>query len=137
MTRHHDWPERLAAAIEAARHRPFVWGEHDCCLWVSDAIDAMTGTDPAADIRGRYRDEAGAAAIIAQSGAWPWAIDRAACAVGISRIAVTSAGRGDVVLVRQGDQVQPTICVGDHLAAAGPDGLIFLPRSLGIGAWRV
>ncbi len=42
-----DWPARLRTIIEAARERPFSWGQHDCCLFASDAIEAMTGVDPA------------------------------------------------------------------------------------------
>ncbi len=53
MIRHADWPARLAAYIEAHRSAPFAWGVHDCVLFASGAIAAITGTDPAASFRGR------------------------------------------------------------------------------------
>lgn len=137
MTRYPDWPERLEAAVGAARHRPFAWGEHDCSLWVADAVLAMTGVDLADLWRGTYHDEAGAKLVWSQAGRWPWILDRAACRHGLSRIGPATAGRGDIVLAKHNGQLQPTICVGDHLAAAGPDGLVFLPRAAGVGAWGV
>lgn len=52
MTRAPDWRARLAALVEQRRAAPFVWGAHDCCLWASDAVLAMTGLDVAAPLRG-------------------------------------------------------------------------------------
>lgn len=49
-----DWQARLTAYLEAARGRPFSWGCVDCCLFACDGVAAMTGTDPAAELRGRY-----------------------------------------------------------------------------------
>lgn len=132
-----DWEQRLAAEIDAARNRAFQWGEHDCCMWVANVVLAMTGTDLALKWRGRYSDEAGAMAFAAEFGRWPWIIDRAVCEERINRIPVSSAARGDIVLSRHNNQLQPAICIGDHLAAVGLSGLIFLPRSAGVGAWGV
>jgi hypothetical protein len=53
MKRYEDWPQRLVAAIEAARGRPFSWGAMDCCLFAADVVLAMTGVDYAAGFRGR------------------------------------------------------------------------------------
>jgi len=61
VSRPPDWPERLLAALAAARDRPFRWGEHDCCLFAADLIEAVTGVDPAAAFRPvRPRGEPGA-----------------------------------------------------------------------------
>lgn len=38
----------------------FAWGRHDCFLWVADAVHALTGRDPAADLRGTYSTACGA-----------------------------------------------------------------------------
>jgi hypothetical protein len=53
-TRLPDWPEQLAAFIEARRDMPFDWAVNDCCVLAADAVLAMTGRDFLADYRGRY-----------------------------------------------------------------------------------
>jgi hypothetical protein len=54
------WDTReLNDFLIARAFAPFSWGVNDCALFVADAIEAMTGTDIAADFRG-YTDEAGA-----------------------------------------------------------------------------
>ena len=40
-----DWQPRLQALIQARLAAPFAWGEHDCCLFVCDAVQAITGQD--------------------------------------------------------------------------------------------
>lgn len=60
MKRKDTWPEALHDFIESRKATPFTWGVNDCCLFVADAIEAMTGDDPASEFRGRYADEAGA-----------------------------------------------------------------------------
>lgn len=55
-----DWPEILAALLARARAAEFAWGEHDCCLFAADVVRAITGRDPAAAFRGRYRTRRGA-----------------------------------------------------------------------------
>lgn len=55
-----DWRSRLSQHIEAERFRPFVWGEHDCCLWICDCIKVMTGVDIAEPYRGQYENAFGA-----------------------------------------------------------------------------
>jgi hypothetical protein len=44
MTRLELWPSRLDAVIQAAATRPFAWGEHDCCTFAADCVEAVTGT---------------------------------------------------------------------------------------------
>lgn len=51
---------RLQRLLAQALARPFAWGAHDCALLVADAAEALTGVDPAADLRGRYSSEGGA-----------------------------------------------------------------------------
>lgn len=60
MTRRPDWRERLAAHLLAARATPFDWGAHNCVLACADAVLAMTGADPIADLRGFHPTRFGA-----------------------------------------------------------------------------
>ena len=43
LTRLRDWPERLDALLRSRASVPFEWGRNDCCTFVADAIEAMTG----------------------------------------------------------------------------------------------
>ncbi|WP_423144303.1 DUF6950 family protein, partial [Proteus mirabilis] len=38
--RHPQWTTRLPETLKNAINRPFVWGEHDCCLFASDCVIA-------------------------------------------------------------------------------------------------
>lgn len=64
LTRLPDWDRRLARATERHMSTPMQWGESDCLLTVADAIEAVTGIDPAAKIRGKYSSEIGAAKLM-------------------------------------------------------------------------
>ena len=46
----------------------FAWGVRDCFLWSSDAVQATTGRDPAADLRGRYSSWPEARALLLELG---------------------------------------------------------------------
>ena len=54
MTRADNWRTLLADFIESRRERPFVWGQHDCCLFAADWVALATGQDPAETHRGKY-----------------------------------------------------------------------------------
>lgn len=51
----HDWESRFAAYIARVAREGFQPGQHDCALFAAGAVEAVTGTDPAADWRGRYK----------------------------------------------------------------------------------
>lgn len=133
---HQQWEKRLVAVTEAHMNTPLVWGKSDCLLTTCDAIEAMTGIDPAADIRGKYKSKAGAYRLIKQRGydsleavlaahfpspnpdePWP----------------VAMAGRGDVGIYQN--------TVGYFceygFAVKGEDGLRFLPRMMAERAFKV
>lgn len=57
--RRSDWYARLSAYVEVVRRKPFVYGKHDCALFAAGAVEAMTGVDPAANLRGKYKTLAG------------------------------------------------------------------------------
>lgn len=54
LIRRSDWRERLAAWVCANRATPFAWASANCGLRACDAIQAMTGADLAASMRGGY-----------------------------------------------------------------------------------
>ena len=97
LQRFQDWPERLHRMIESATQLSFEWGVFDCALHVGNCMRAIVGVDPAANYRGKYSDEAGAAAIYGAS-----LQDFAAgvfAELACPEVPVTFARRGDVVFI--------------------------------------
>lgn len=132
ILRRRDWPERLHALIADRLRAPFAWGSQDCCLWVCDAIQAMTDHDPAADVRGSYRTERGALRLVKELGGMR--------AIGASRfgdeVPVLMAQVGDVGLVHTDGRDSLALCGGSHWLAAGEQGLERLPLAEAVAAWR-
>lgn len=144
MTRRHDdWPTRLAAALEAARGRPFRWGAHDCCLFACDMVAAMTGCDPARNWRGIYATALEARYLLARyhGGGLNCAVPALAEACGFAEIAPRRAGRGDLVLLPlkgHGFGHALTIRLGAGvLALTEAEGLTALSLAADSRAWKV
>jgi hypothetical protein len=134
MKRYEDWPQRLVAAIEAARGRPFAWGAMDCCLFAADVVLAMTGVDYAAGFRGRYDSRAGAVALLGARGGLEAV---ATSALGEPLPTTLMAQRGDVVMVRSPEGPALGVCEGVMAWFAGPDGVVPRPMREAVKAWRV
>lgn len=132
MKRIHDWPERLAAHIAAARDARFEWGKFDCAMFASDAIRAMTGFDLAADFRGQYSDEAGARAKLPRALTYANSV--------LSPIALGFARRGDLLITANGS-ADPGFAIigldGRSALCACDRGLLHVARPRWIKAWRV
>lgn len=102
MRRLENWPILLAEFFERRKDMPFEWGVNDCMIFCSDGVLALTGTDPAADIRGTYSDQDGAAKVIAGFGDSVEAIIEAK---GFKRVEKAFSHRGDVVTYQCGERV--------------------------------
>lgn len=133
MDRLPDWPARLVEFVEARHARAFSWGESDCCLFVSDGVEAITGADPAARWRGLYSSEKGARRVLRDNGG---VVGLASLAFGAPVVAAL-AGRGDVVLIDTPAGEALALCVGSLIAAQGLDGLEFHPIGAAKAAWKV
>src|SRR5690606_16299333 len=96
------WEAALYGYIAAARRRPFEWGKFDCCLFAADVIRALTGLDPAADLRGRYRTALGAKRIVNREGGSLAALaERRFAPLGIAPLKGPKfARRGDILLLQ-------------------------------------
>ena len=151
LTRTPHWATReLHQFLLERTHAPFTWGANDCCFFAADAIKSFTGTDLAADFRGKYNDEASAfAAIKTITGGRSIADAAAWCAKkhGLVELArPLYAQRGDLVLVedpasaphRAGRLVAGIVHLnGRHAAVVGEQGLKRLSiRNVNRG-WRV
>src|ERR1041385_7487616 len=92
-----DWQSRLAQFLLAHRSTPFSYGRFDCCLFVCDAITAMTGTDPAARFRGTYSSLKEAR----RYGSVRKITEQVTTEFEMPEIPVLRAQRGDIVLIKR------------------------------------
>lgn len=128
--RHPAWEKRLVAVTEAHLVTPLVWGKSDCLLTASDVVSAVLGTDPAVDIRGRYKTRIGAYRLIKKYG---FANLGEVLANRFEEIGPAMAMRGDLGLY------QSTVGYFCEygFAVKGEDGLRFLPRTMTERAFKV
>jgi hypothetical protein len=131
-----DWPERLAAHVAAHRASGFAWGVHDCATFAADWVRLLHGFDPLAPWRGAYADEAGFLALLGPNGLGGL-MATAAQAHGLPEGSPAHARRGDVALVRLGNEE----CAGivDALDVAVPTlaGIRMAPRRAIARVWSV
>ncbi|MCK5041714.1 MAG: hypothetical protein KAR62_05445 [Sphingomonadales bacterium] len=111
MKRNENWQQALNETVEAARERPFSWGKHDCCLFAANCVEAMTGIDPMADMRGKYENEEGAREVLKTLGGKT--LYRTMQKIFGQAIAPALAHRGDVVYRRDATFPSVGICLGD------------------------
>jgi hypothetical protein len=130
-----NWPDRLAAIVEARFNAPFVWGVHDCCMFAADVARELTGGDFMAAYRGRYASEAEAEAFLAE-GLEATAL-RVLAEWGAPEIPPAVAQRGDVALVLWGNQPCLGIVIGARVLAPGQDRLRSVPASAILRAWAI
>jgi hypothetical protein len=144
LTRTEHWATREFHAFLLDRARtPFAWGTNDCCLFPADAIESFTGTDLAADFRGKYTDEASAFAAIKSVANGTTVADAAAyCAykLGLKEWPFPLlAKRGDLVVIEQpGGLIAGVVHLnGRHVISVGEKGLLRLPITAVKRAWAV
>lgn len=136
MSRAEDWPLRLNAAIESARERAFVWGEHDCALFAANIVRDLTGIDYAEAFRGKYRSATGATRVLAKLGRR--SLRETVTAKLGAGIQAHLAQRGDVLLwIQPGLGETVGVCLGRQGAFVGPKGLEFIGMREWAWAWRV
>lgn len=128
-----DWRARLAAVVAAAHRQPFVWGRHDCCLWAADAVRAVTGQDPAHDLRGRY--DTANAALQALRGIG--GLRGAGARMGAPLAGPLLAQDGDIGLVHDGRRPMLAVSVSGLWLCAATPGLHPLPMAAASAVWGV
>jgi hypothetical protein len=126
-----DWQPRLQALIQQRQAQPFAWGLHDCCLFVCDGIEAITGHDPAADLRGYSTEREALRVLQAHGGVRGLAESRAG-----KSVPVLAAQVGDVGLLPLDGRDTLALCGGAHWLAPGALGLVALPLDAASLAWR-
>ena len=102
LKRVQHWPVLLDAYLRRAQELSFVWGEHDCCLFVSGWINICTGVDPAESWRGKYKSLPSALHLAGVRDCYNLGdiAQKAATQYGIPSCLPKMAGRGDIVLFK-------------------------------------
>ena len=98
-----DWQSRFTALIKARQRDRFEWGRNDCCLFVTDAVLAITGKDIVPEsFKGTYSTMLDGFRIIKEySGGGVEAIaEKLTADNGFVEIQPSFAQRGDVGLYR-------------------------------------
>lgn len=132
FTRLPDWQLRLEAFIAQRLGAPFAWGRNDCALFAADAVLALTGRDPAANLRG-HRTARQAYRVLQRHGGLA---GLASARLGPS-MAASLAGVGDVVLVQMGKHPALGVCNGALVLGPSAQGMATAPMSSALMAWRV
>jgi hypothetical protein len=140
----HEHTKALIAFVAANKTTTFVWGRSDCALFAANGIQAMTGTDIAADFRNKYASEAGAMATIKAVCGGATVADAAAYCASKHNLQELKhplkAQRGDLVIVEDSGRLIAGLVApsGRHVVAAGQNSLnTRIPVSNVKRAWRI
>lgn len=133
MTRLPNWQLRLEAFVAERQHMPFAWGTNDCCMFAAGAVQALTGHDVAARLRGSYSTGQQALRRLRTRGG----VSAIASKVLGPSIRPLQAGIGDVVLLSIEGQDALGLCNGTTVLGPGPAGLVAYGMDVAIAAWRV
>ena len=129
------WERLLAAAIDTARARPFVWGVHDCPTFAFETRMILTDGEDIADLwRGRYTSALGGARVMRRLG-WASLEEMGRSLLGEPRPSVLIAKRGDIVLADSG--LGFGICTGASAVGMAPAGLVTVPLTSCQLAWPI
>ncbi|HEE9631311.1 TPA: hypothetical protein R8E83_003592 [Escherichia coli] len=127
-----DWQIKLGETIAAATERPFLWGEHDCCLFAADCAVVVCGIDPAEKYRGTYSDALGARKALLKNHK---TID-AAIGAYFKEVPPALAQRGDLVVLNTEQGRVAGVVWGLGVWVTTPDGVRCV-RKKPDRAWRV
>jgi hypothetical protein len=126
-----NWRENLESLVQSRQAQPFAWGVSDCSLWAADVVMAITGRDPMAEYRGRYRTERGALRVMRRQ-----RIEALVSEPLPQQISPRLAQPGDVGVIDGGKWPALVARVGGCWMAQGADGLVVIEPSRVHAAWR-
>jgi hypothetical protein len=134
MNRLPSWRTRLGLYLAEAARTPFAEGRHDCALFAAGAVLAMTGMDPAAPFRGRYRTTRGGLRVLRRAGYR----DHLALAVAhLEEVPPSFARVGDLAAVQGADGPALGVVQGERIYVLRPEGMATVSLLQAMRAWRV
>lgn len=132
MKRYPDWQLRLEEFVKARSSAPFAWGINDCAFFAADAVQAMTGEHLCPELR-EYSGAREAVRALAAVGG----VEALATRALGEPIPVPFARVGDVVTIQAGKREALAICNGQTAIAPYRGGVLAVPMSQALSAWRV
>ncbi|MEK9751752.1 MAG: hypothetical protein VW338_00875 [Rhodospirillaceae bacterium] len=135
MARVANWPRRLIEAVDRHRALPASWGQSDCFRFAMDCVEAVTGTDPYADVRGSYDGPVTAARRLKERG---FADLEAALAAAFPEVPAAKAQRGDLGVTAAANGAPACVVFVDAgVIGRGEGELLRFPRSVVTRAFKV
>lgn len=130
--RQEGWPLRLETLISAARNRKFEWGRHDCGTFAAEVVKAITARS--LNLPKGYTTARGSAlAMRRKTGASDMA-GATSYFLGEPLDSPLQAMRGDVVL----HTTQALgVCIGADALCLSENGLVAVPMTDCVKAWRI
>jgi hypothetical protein len=125
-----DWEARLRAFLVAEKDRPYDWVNH-CLIFCAGAVEAVTGADLSAGLRGRETTAVGARKRLRALG---FATPEELLDSLLPARAPAFARRGDLVMGADG---VPGLCLGGRAAFVGEAGLLVVRGHDWARAWSV
>ncbi len=140
MTRHKitaqdlDPQRTLADYIEEKRNEQFVYGLNDCCQFVREGVERVTGKPIDTSDIGKYSTVKEALRVLKKQGGF----ESLGKKYFGDPIEPTYAQRGDIVLFNYKDVEAVGLCVGDKIACLDKDGVVFIDLLENAKlAWRI
>jgi len=133
LNRKDHWRSNLSTYLATQARTPFEYGRSDCALFASGAVDAMTGTDPAAEWRGKYTTLRGGLRVIRRAG-FDDHID--ATAAILAEVHPGRAQIGDIVEVPGDAGPALGVIVGEWIAVRTPTGVGYVPSTLAVRSFK-
>lgn len=132
MGRVEHWPLLLDDLITEARSRPFEWGKHDCGTFAAEVVRTLTGQD--LPLPRGYSTERGAKLAMRRKTGRSDMAGATSYFLGPPLDSPLQAQRGDVVL----HETQALgVCIGAQAMCLSESGLVAVPLSECVTAWRV
>ena len=119
-----------------------MWGQWDCCLFVADAIQTITGEDLASGLRAGYSSLREARWLLRArygSASVERSVERLFSVAAFPEVAPWCAHRGDPVIARSGGDFQMGVMGlnGSVVINSETKGLVSVPRFLVTRAWHI
>ena len=123
-----NWSEIIDEELEKARFKTFKYGEFDCCLFVADIVEKMTGIDHAKAFRGQYKSKSKAMKLINND-------IRSTLNDILGRESNTlESVRGDVLLLKN---KQLAIHTGVFAVTTSDKGIRYTPAYEAVASWSI
>lgn len=134
LTRLPDWSRRLIVVTSRHARLPAFWGVNDCLLATMEAVEAVTGVDPCADIRSKYDSEIAAAKLLLRRG---YRDVEEAFEANFPETSLLGARRGDIGIAIIRDRPTSGWITENGFTSKSETGLIFQPQTAIKRAFKV